>query len=314
MAKNKSKFFILWILGIVLIVFALIRRKKVDEKIFYYISMGTIVEIHSPSKELADSAFSVVKKLDSLLDPRKENSDLTKINKNSGKWVKVSKETIECIKKAIEVAKLTQGNFDPTIYPVLKLWRFHKEKNWKIPPKDSLKKYLKFVDWKKIKIKKDSVKIMKNQALDLGGIAKGFASQKAIEKLKKLGVKNALVNIGGDLTTIGKPYKIGIQNPRKKGIIKIIKVKNKTVCTSGDYQRFIKSKGKIYYHIINPKTGFSKKSQFISITVIGEDGALVDGLATAFFLLNKKDIIKLLKKLHYKAILIDTNLSIYFYP
>jgi len=143
----------------------------------------------------------------------------------------------------------------------------------------------------------------KGMQIDLGGIAKGYAVDKAIEVLKKNGVRQALVNAGGDLYALGKTsqgekWGIGIQHPRQEGnIFAVIKVKDGAVATSGDYQRYFMLEGKRFAHIVNPMTGWTVQDVPMSVTIIAPDAVSADALATGVFVLGPEEGMKLIEGL-----------------
>ncbi len=260
-----------------------------------YLTMGTVLVVTIPENEsqYADSIYQIFKRLDHLFHPNRPSSDVSRINQNSGRWVHVAKETADCIKKALVVSRLTHGAFDITIGKLVQLWHFEQEGKYAIPPKDSIQKYKKYVDYRKIKVDGDSVFIEKGQSITLSGIAKGYALDLVKDYLKKHKVSSCLVNAGGDLLILGKrngkKWRIGIQSPWENSYIKIIDVKDKFVATSGNYTRYLRKNDSIFAHIFNPLTGEPLKYRKLSITVIADSGYLADGLATAISVLGKKE-------------------------
>ena len=188
------------------------------------------ITVVSPSrkeaKEAIEAGFTEIKRLEQLLNFFSGDSEVTALNRASGReLVKVSRDTLYVIKKAVEIANYTDGAFDPTIGPLMRLWGFSNQNpNPSIPLEDKIKGALRFVDYKKIKINDMGSQIFleeKDMEIDLGGIAKGYAADRAIEAIKAKGIKAALVAIAGDIKTFGlkpdlQPWKIGIQNPRPK--------------------------------------------------------------------------------------------------
>ena len=253
--------------------------------------MGTLVEITVlPANEKAvKEAFNEMRRIDALMDIYRENSEASILNREGE--ARVSKETLEVIKKSIEFSRLTRGAFDITCGPLVNLWKEAK-KNKEIPTAEEIKETISLVGYKKLILEGSWVRFKeKGMQIDLGGIAKGYAVDKAIEVLKKNGIKQALVNAGGDLYALGKAsqgekWQIGIQHPRQEGkILTIIKVKDEAVATSGDYQRYFMLKGKRFAHIVNPMTGWTVQDVPMSVTIIAPDAASADALATGVFVL-----------------------------
>jgi thiamine biosynthesis lipoprotein len=301
------------------------------------------ITIVSPSKGKArdaiDAGFAEIKKLENLLNYFSPESEITAINRSAGKNpVKISRETLEIMKKAVEIANLTNGAFDPTVGSVMRLWGFSNQ-NFKatIPQGDKIKNTLRLVDYKKIKIDATASEIFleeQGMELDLGGIAKGYAADRAIEAIKTKDIKAALVAIAGDIRGYGlkpdqQPWKVGIQNPRpraehrtqnteyrreateeKEDVFASLLLVDKAISTSGDYQRFFIKDGKRYHHIIDPKTGYPV-SEVISVSVIAPEGYLADGVSTGIFVLGAEDGIKLLESMGLEGIIVDANKKIF---
>ncbi len=292
------------------------------------------ITVVSSSEEKAREAIEVgfvrIKKLEQLLNFFSPESEITAINRASGSSpVKVSKETLEIIKKAVEIADYTNGAFDPTIGPVMKLWGFPKQapKSSTIPSIDEIKNALRFVDYKKIKMNISASEVFlekKGMELDLGGIAKGYAADMAIEAIKAKGIKAALVAIAGDIKGFGlkpdlQPWKVGIQSPRpadskskigEEDIFVSLYLKDKAISTSGDYQRFFIKQGRRYHHILDPRIGYST-SNVISVSVIAPHGFMADGLSTGIFVLGREKGIKLLESKGLDGIIVDANEKIF---
>ena len=202
--------------------------------------------------------------------------------------------------------KLTNGAFDITIEPLVKLYKKYRLKKL-IPPYKFIKQTLKYVNYKNIHIKKINdkqfrISLAPNTSIDLGGVAKGYAVEKASELLKGKKVKYAIIDAGGNIKVIGKlpnnkKWLIGIQHPRKiNNIIKNIHIMpGDSVSTSGDYFRYFIYKGKRCHHILDPKTGYpANKCQ--SVTVVGKNSAITDILSTAIFVLGPQKVKALTNK------------------
>jgi thiamine biosynthesis lipoprotein len=276
---------------------------------YHQVAMGTIIEIiltgddEEGANKAALQAFQEIKRIQTLMSPWMDSSDVTRINRSAGKeWVKVSPETMEVIKKAKEISELSEGGFDITVAPLVDLWRKAREK--KTPPSmEDVKGKLDLVNFEKLRIDPKGKIFLEKEgmAIDLGGIAKGYAVDRAFNILRSLGYKNLIVNAGGDLRVGGtrnnQPWSIGIQNPREpEGILTKIPLSDVAVATSGDYRKFFIYQGKRYHHICNPKTGFPADG-CQSVTIITKDCMAADGLATAIFVLGPEKGYALCQKL-----------------
>ncbi|MDD5748826.1 MAG: FAD:protein FMN transferase [Actinomycetota bacterium] len=269
------------------------------------------------SKNDAEACFEVARRIESKTSRFKKESDVSKINKLAGiSPVKVSDDTFQIINRSFELSKLTDGAFDITIAPVMKIWGFYGKK-YKIPETSEIKEALELVGWKKVKIDSASRTVMltkKGMEIDLGGIAKGYALDELCRTLRKRGVRSALVNFGGSIGVVGKrpdgkDWVIGIRNPRGQGadILGEVRVKNCFISTSGDYERFFTKNNKRYFHIFDPSTGFNPENT-ISATVIGSSGTTTDAFSTALVVMGAENGIPFMDGMkNYSCLVVDSN-------
>jgi thiamine biosynthesis lipoprotein len=276
---------------------------------YHQVAMGTMIEItltgddDEAANKAALQAFQEIKRIETLMSSWIDSSDITRINRSAGKeWVKVSNETLEVIKKAKEISELSESRFDITIGPLTELWRKAREK--KIPSStEEVKEKLDLVNFKNIEVDQEGKVFLKKKgmAIDLGGIAKGYAVDRAFDLLMSHGYKNLIVNAGGDLRVGGtknkQPWSIGIQNPREsQKILARISVSDTAIATSGDYEKYFIYQGKRYHHIFNPRDGFPADG-CQSVTILYKDGMTADALATAVFVLGPEKGYALCQKL-----------------
>ena len=254
---NKKKItFIFVILILALILFSFFRSSSQNtkySKTSYY--LGTVNEVtvfnvkESKSDKILNECDSILRYIDNKMSTHIPGSDVSKINDNAGKkFVRVSDDTFFVVKEAIQYSKLSDGYFDITIGPLSNLWAIGTDKA-KVPSDSEIQKLLPLIDYKNIILdeKNKSIKLTKeNMKIDLGAIAKGYAADKIVAYLKSEDVKKGLVNLGGNIFTLengknDKPFKIGIQDPTSKNGESIgnIETTNKSVVTSGIYERFI---------------------------------------------------------------------------
>lgn len=246
------------------------------------------------AKAAIDDAFDLCRQLDKTLSSTVETSDIGKINRAGGNWVKVSDDTINVIKAGIEYGELSDGTFDISIGGVSSLWNFHSD-NPSLPDETELQEALKHVDYRNIEIEGNNVRITDPLSrLDLGGIAKGYIGDRLADRLKKMGVNSAIVNLGGNIIAIGeKPDKnkfvIGIEKPYsdRTKTIGSVKVINKSVVTSGVYERQFEKDGVIYYHVLDAKTGYPVKTDMDSVSLVMDYGHSMDADALSTICLMK---------------------------
>lgn len=255
------------------------------------IMMGTFVEVISPDKDAANIAFGEIKRIEDLLSKYKEDSEVAKLNKLGE--LRVSQDTFYVLQKAKEFWQLSDGAFDITVEPLMDLWGFT-DKKYYLPKDEEIKNVLSLIGFDKI-IFNNSDNMVKfkfpTMKIDLGAIAKGYAVDCAIKKLKENDVVSCLINAGGDIYCLGgrgnKPWKAGIKNPRNQEIRDFLELQDKAVATSGDYEQYFITNKKHYAHIFNPKTGYPVDSDVASVTVIASDCLTADALATTIFVLGK---------------------------
>ncbi|OGW58679.1 MAG: hypothetical protein A2Z09_03340, partial [Nitrospirae bacterium RBG_16_43_8] len=221
----------------------------------------------------------------------------------------------EVLEKAVYASGKTGGGFDITIGSVTTLWDFHKRTK---PEDKKIKERLPLVNYKNIILNKKSSSVYLKKSgmlIDLGGIAKGYAADKAVEALKREGIKSGLVSISGDIKAFGlkpdsKPWKIGIRNPRTENkedeIMATIEITDMAISTSGDYERYFIIDRKRYHHILNPKTGYSV-DECRSVSIIAKDGTVTDPFSTGIFVLGAEKGIKLLEEMGIDGIIVDKN-------
>ncbi|UCB57215.1 MAG: FAD:protein FMN transferase [Candidatus Omnitrophota bacterium] len=278
-------------------------------------ALGTIVEITVADKDKShellygaiEKAFSEIERIEGLFSRFRPESDISRINNYSSlKPIKVSPETIEVLEDSIKFSRLTDGAFDITICPLMEDWDFKRRKIKSLPQDAQLKESLDKVGWQNINIIKEKRVVSFGQpqmSLDLGGIAKGYAVDKAVEVLKQEGIDNALVNAGGDIYALGKCSKvnkwhIGLQHPRKRdAILTVLELENKAVATSGDYQKYIEINKTRYSHILNPESGWPASKNAISVTILADNCTSADALATSVFALGPEKGMSLVNRL-----------------
>ncbi len=238
--------------------------------------------------DIINGAFSLCEDLERTLSKTLKESDVYRLNNTEG-FVSVTEDTLKTVERAIYYGDLSGGKFDITIAPVSALWDF---KNQVVPSKDEIAEALQSVDYHSVEIKNSEISLNGSQ-IDLGGIAKGYIADKAAEYLKEKGVKKALVNFGGNICMIGQ-YNIGIKKPFDDSVIASIELKDKCAVTSGIYERYIEKDGKIYHHILDPKTGYGVDNELAAVTVIGKKALDCDALSTVCMLLGTEDGLKII--------------------
>lgn len=271
-----------------------------------FTAMNTLISLRvfSCSNGERDSAIRAfedkINELDALFDANAETGDVAQINRGN-EAIKVSEDTAAIIEKSIFANDLTNGAFDITIMPVLKLWGFDNG-NYGVPEKEDIKSALAFVGGDAVSVKDNTVIKKKNAEISLGGIAKGYLGDELLKIAEKYGA-SAILSLGGNIVLCGEneekgEWTVGVKNPLETdSLVCTFKHKgNVSVVTSGGYERSFKKDGKTYHHIIDTKTGEPAESDLLSVTVIGEDGALCDAFSTALFVMEKEKAVKFAKE------------------
>lgn len=258
------------------------------------IVMDTVVEVRvdAPNaEELVEEVFVLMGELESVFSRFLPTSEISRINGEAGSWVQVSSLTMELLKRSLAVGELSQGAFDFTIGALSDLWGFGSGKQ-QLPPQPELAAALEKVDYQKVELDFENhlVRVPVGSVLDLGGVAKGFVIEKAVEFLRAAGVRRAIINGGGDIAVLGNrpdgtPWRVGVQDPLQPSDLRwILPLEDRCIVTSGDYQRYFISEGERWHHILDPKSGYPARG-LRSVTVVGNDLVACDALATAIFVL-----------------------------
>ena len=252
----------------------------------------TIYDMEDMSEENAqeaiDAAFDRCRVLDKTLSKTVSTSEISQINNANGEWVEVSEDTFTLIKAGIYYSELSGGEFDITIGTVADLWDFYSD-DPSIPDSDDLAEALLHVDYTVIEIEENEdgsgkVRLTDLSAqIDLGGIAKGYVGDEMAEVLKEYGVTSAVISLGGNIVTVGGKsdstgFTIGIEEPYTDSseVIGSVEVTDKTVVTSGVYERQFEVDGVIYHHILSTTDGYPVDTDLDAVTLIADTGMSMD--------------------------------------
>lgn len=254
----------------------------------------TIYDDKKDSEDTLNGCFKLLKDYESLFSRTIEGSDIYKINHAKGSSVSVNPDTYELVKLAISYAEMSGGLVDPTIGSVSELWDFHSESPT-LPDAKALAEAVKHVNYKNVVFddSAETITLSDPEArLDLGFIAKGYIADRIKEYLLDKGVKSAVINLGGNVLAVGSkpdgsPFKIGIQDPKKPTgtPYTTLDITNKSVVSSGSYERNFVVDGITYHHILDPKTGYPVDTDLASASIITESSVEGDALSTYLFIL-----------------------------
>ncbi|MEA1911756.1 MAG: FAD:protein FMN transferase [Spirochaetota bacterium] len=320
---NKFKLFLL--LSVTLIIMISCNGNSVKPYTETSFAMGTVCSITLYEKNddfCFDDVFSIIKEIEKKMSPVILNSEVSAINSHAAiKPVKVSKDTYYVIKEGIKYTNLPESRFDITIGPLVSLWGIGTEKQ-NIPEPNLIKEVLPLIGSQYIKLKDTNRSIFlenKSMAIDLGGIAKGYASDIVRDFLIEEGFTKGIINLGGNVLTFGLKapgtlWKIGIQNPvnSRGNYIGTLEIEESAVVTSGIYERYFEVDGKRYHHILDPATGYPVNNNLLSITIVTPSGIEADAWSTLAFsagLVKGLELLELAENI--EGIFITKNKKIY---
>jgi thiamine biosynthesis lipoprotein len=299
---------------------------RADADSGYQMIMGTFAHIvavaqdSDTAEKCVRAALDEIRKVDDLMSDYKKDSEISRVNREAfEKAVQVSESTYEVLQRSIEFSKMTNGAFDITVGPLVALFR-NAKKSKIAPSEQQIAQAKSKVGFEKLKLDSENRTIQfseEGMLLDLGGIAKGYAIDKAIEAAQSNDAIGAMVDIGGDVRCFGLPpagkdhWLIGLQDPNSAiegieggGLRLVLKITNAAVATSGDYQQFVLIEGKRYSHIMDRRTGTSAGG-LSSVTIITDNATDADALATAVSVMGVEKGLALIENLpNTEAILI----------
>lgn len=286
----------------------------------YFESMNTFMKVQAygdKAEEANAAAQKYIGELEGFISVTKPESDIYKLNHATQFPVEINNQTLELIKIALNMSEISDGAFNPCLYPVSSTWGFTK-KQYRIPERSEIDEKLKLTDWKKVRIEDSNVFMENGMQFDLGGIGKGFAGDEAAKKMKSFGIKSALLDLGGNIQLIGskpdgKDWSVGIRNPIEDGVVGTLNVSDVAVITSAGYERYFEGPdGHKYIHIFDGKTGCPVENEMLSTTAIAASGTYCDGLSTTLYVLGVDRSIELWRKQKdFDFILITKDKDIY---
>lgn len=268
------------------------------------------IVMYAPSEEAAEAAarlaFDRVSRLDELFSDYRDDSELMRLCRDSGpgRPVKVSDELLGILETAQTVSRQGEGAFDVTVGPIVRLWRTARKEK-RLPPADELAAARRLVGWRNVRLSREDRTVellIPGMRLDLGGIAKGYAVEAAMQVLRKQGIASALVEAGGDMRLGDAPpgadgWSVAIKPLAESPVEEqtVLTLSNCSVATSGDAHQFVEIDRTRYSHIVDPKTGIGVTHR-CSATVIGPDGATTDAWAKTFNVLGPERGLELLDR------------------
>lgn len=238
---------------------------------------------------LLDEAETLIGSLEEQVSVTDEHSDIYAIDHTgSGS---LSGNAAELMEQALELCRRTGGALDISVYPIVRAWGFTTG-GYQVPDEETIQSLLPLVDYTQIQYDAATgvVALPEGMEIDLGSVAKGYAGQLAAQMLREHGVQSALLNLGGNVQTVGakpdgSPWQIGIKDPQGEDAMMVLSVEDQAVVTSGGYERYFEQDGQTYWHIMDPSTGHPADSGLLSVTIVGKQGIICDGLSTSLFVM-----------------------------
>jgi len=286
--------------------------------------MGTAVRVElwheDPRKgaEMVEAVMNEMHRIDALMSTYKEDSEISAVNRDAARSpVSVSDELAKLVVRSLEMSRLTGGAFDVTYASAGYLYDFRARQR---PHAGQIEEALEAIDFRLVEVDADhsTIAFRRNGVrIDLGGIAKGYAVERGAAILRGNGIEHGIVTAGGDSRIVGdrrgKPWVVGVRHPRdKQRVITRMPLRDEAISTSGDYERFFEEDGVRYHHIIEPATGRSASAVY-SVTIIGPDATMTDGLSTSVFVLGVEAGLSLLEKLpEYEGVIVDKSGAMHY--
>lgn len=261
-----------------------------------------------------DELFALLEDIDKKYNSYQPDSYIDRINKNSGSFVEVDDETINILKQVIRISGFFDGMYDITIMPLIRLWGFYKDEQKQIPSIEEIKEVQKLIDYRKIEIKGNQVKIGKGQEIITGSFIKAYAVDRLADKMTEIGITDAIINAGGStiraINNESHPsWQILVRHPRSEELLFKLNIANETYSTSSQAKTFVSIDGKEYGHILNPISGFPSDNKQVGI--ISDSCMIGDIISTALFnespegFLRKTELLS--KDFNIKGFMISTS-------
>lgn len=262
--------------------------------------MDTIINLKIYDKtdeKILDLAMDRLREIENRMSATVENSDISQVNMNAGiKPVQVHDDVYYVLETAKHYATLSDGAYEPTIGPLVNLWNINDEERDRdsIPSNDEIEKMLELVNYNDLELMDDNYVYLKREGmkLDLGGIVKGYAADEVKRIFAENGIKSAIIDLGGNIYVMGdkgngEPWKIGVTNPFEPSgrFTGLLELTERSIVTSGDYERYFTYQGKRYHHILDSETGYPADSDVSGVSIISERGIDGDALSTTLFIL-----------------------------
>ena len=263
---------------------------KAQNSFFAMNTYMTFTAYGEEAEEAIADAEERVEELEALWSVTDEESEIYRANHSGGEPVRLSEETAQMVSFSLEMAEKTDGALDPAIYPVLEAWGFTTDTK-RVPPQEEIDALLEHVDYEKITLEGDLLTVPEGMELDFGAVGKGYAGDFAAETIRTHGIGSAILSLGGNIQAVGSrpdgtDWRIGLRSPWEDGTLGVLRVSDCAVVTSGGYENYFEDEeGNVYWHILDPATGYPADSGLASVTIVCPQGRMGDALSTALFVM-----------------------------
>lgn len=263
---------------------------KAQNSLFAMNTYMTFTAYGEEAEEAIADAEERVEELEALWSVTDEESEIYRANHSGGEPVRLSEETAQLVSFSLEMAEKTDGALDPAIYPVLEAWGFTTDTK-RVPSQEEIDALLEHVDYEKITLEGDLLTVPEGMELDFGAVGKGYAGDFAAETIRTHGIGSAILSLGGNIQAVGSrpdgtDWRIGLRSPWEDGTLGVLRVSDCAVVTSGGYENYFEDEeGNVYWHILDPATGYPADSGLASVTIVCPQGRMGDALSTALFVM-----------------------------
>ena len=291
--------------------------------------LNTVITIYlydSDDEDILNGCFQVIKKYENIYSRTSSTSELYALNHRTlpsinGKY-QISDELSDILTYALHYGELSKGGFDITIEPISSLWDYT-SRPAVLPSKESIEKQLPMVNYKYIKLEGNEISFAKEGVgIDLGGIAKGYIADRVKDYLIEQGVHSAIISLGGNILCVGTkpdgvPFQVGLQMPfgAQNETMAMMEISDYSVVTSGIYEKYFEKDGKIYHHLLDPKTGYPFDNNILSVTIVSPKSVGGDGLTSTCFSLGVEKGLELISTIpDTYAVYITDDYKLHYSP
>ena len=264
-------------------------QQENTQQIFAMDTFMTLTACGPNSQKAVEAAVEEIRRLDALLSTENPNSAVSQLNVSGGG--SLDPDVAALLSASLAAYQSTGGIFDPTIYPLTRLWGFPTQ-DYHIPTPAELSETLPLVNASLLQFDDAALTLAPGQQIDFGGIAKGYTAARIMDIFRKLDIKSGIVSLGGNVQVLGarpdgSPWRIGIQDPDapRGASLAVLEIMDRAIVTSGGYERCFEEDGQTYIHILDPRTGYPADSDLLSATAVSEDGTLADVLSTSLYIM-----------------------------